>query len=137
MSHEPQRIRLERTRGWRKPARAVTVARPSPWGNPYTTAGAIENGYACTEEQARLVAAEWFGRWLLRLEVGDQDRYMAGPSGKTLYDRNWMWDHRGVLYGLDLACWCPLPEPGHPDICHGAVLLAWANGSGWPTWMSL
>ena len=28
------------------------------------------------------------------------------------------------LPGLDLACWCRLPEPGRPDLCHAAVLLA-------------
>lgn len=127
----PERIQLKRTKGWRKPERTVMVARPSPWGNPYTVEGAIENGYASTEEQARLVAAEWFGRWLLRLELGQQDHYTVHRGGK-LYDRNWMWDHRGVLYGRDLACWCPLAQP-----CHADALLAWANGTEWPAWMSL
>jgi hypothetical protein len=27
------------------------------------------------------------------------------------------------LPGRDLACWCRLPEPGNPDLCHAAVLL--------------
>ncbi|HEY6794781.1 MAG TPA: DUF4326 domain-containing protein [Kineosporiaceae bacterium] len=30
----PQRIQLRRTRGWRLPAGAVVVARPTRWGNP-------------------------------------------------------------------------------------------------------
>jgi hypothetical protein len=30
-----KRIRLQRTKGWRKPADAVVVARPTRWGNPY------------------------------------------------------------------------------------------------------
>lgn len=34
---------------------------------------------------------------------------------------------RAELAGRDLACWCPLPKPGEPDHCHGAVLLALAN----------
>ena len=29
------RIQLRRTKGWRKPAGAVVVDRPSKWGNPY------------------------------------------------------------------------------------------------------
>lgn len=33
----------------------------------------------------------------------------------------------GALTGRDLACWCPLPEPGEPDHCHGRVLLRRAN----------
>lgn len=36
-------------------------------------------------------------------------------------------DVRRELAGHDLACWCPLPEPGQPDICHAAVLLEIAN----------
>jgi Domain of unknown function (DUF4326) len=28
-----------------------------------------------------------------------------------------------TLEGKNLAYWCPLPEPGEPDICHAAVLL--------------
>ena len=31
------------------------------------------------------------------------------------------------LRGKNLACWCPLPEPGERDQCHAAVLLELAN----------
>jgi hypothetical protein len=31
------------------------------------------------------------------------------------------------LAGKDLACWCPLPAAGEPDICHAAALLVIAN----------
>lgn len=31
----PERIRLSRERGWRKPEGAVVVARPTRWGNPF------------------------------------------------------------------------------------------------------
>ena len=34
---------------------------------------------------------------------------------------------RALLHGRNLACWCPLPEPGQPDHCHAAVLLELAN----------
>jgi len=27
------------------------------------------------------------------------------------------------LRGKDVACWCPLPRPGEPDLCHAAVYL--------------
>ena len=33
---------------------------------------------------------------------------------------------RTELAGRDLACWCPPPEPGEPDYCHGALLLSLA-----------
>ena len=32
-----------------------------------------------------------------------------------------------TLRGRNLACWCRLPTPGAPDLCHAAVLLGWAN----------
>jgi Domain of unknown function (DUF4326) len=31
------------------------------------------------------------------------------------------------LAGKDLACWCPLPAEGQPDLCHAAALLVIAN----------
>lgn len=34
---------------------------------------------------------------------------------------------RTELAGRDLACWCRLPEPGDPDLCHAAILLLAAN----------
>ncbi|WP_329131485.1 DUF4326 domain-containing protein [Streptomyces sp. NBC_01476] len=32
------------------------------------------------------------------------------------------------LAGLDLACWCAVPEAGETDHCHAAVLLRLAAG---------
>lgn len=37
---------------------------------------------------------------------------------------------RAELGGRDLACWCPLPEPGEPDHCHAQVLLRLAAVGG-------
>src|SRR5215475_4897148 len=34
---------------------------------------------------------------------------------------------RRELASHDLACWCPLPAPGEPDVCHAALLLTVAN----------
>ena len=31
------------------------------------------------------------------------------------------------LRGKNLACWCPLPKAGEPDICHASVLIRLAN----------
>ena len=31
------------------------------------------------------------------------------------------------LTGKNLACWCPLPETGEPDLCHATVLLQFVN----------
>lgn len=37
----PKRIQRRRTKGWRMPAGAVYVGRPTKWGNPYP---AVEHG---------------------------------------------------------------------------------------------
>ena len=34
---------------------------------------------------------------------------------------------RTELAGRDLACWCPLPDPGEPDLCHAAIVLGAVN----------
>jgi len=95
----PQRIQRRRTRGWRMPANAVYVGRPTKWGNPFTVKSALECSFAETVEQARRVCVEFF-----------QDE--APVSAPSLEE----------LRGKDLVCWCPLDAP-----CHAGVLLEWAN----------
>jgi hypothetical protein len=103
----PQRIQLRRTKGWRKPPDAVTVSRPTRWGNPITVAqlrhdlGPAADGL--TDADLRALAVDCFAEYLeaddgLRQEVRDH------------------------LAGHDLACWCPLDGP-----CHADVLLRVAN----------
>lgn len=109
----PVRLQLSRRRGFRLQAHsqeinglpAVNCARPGPWGNPFV------------EKRAtfRHRAVERYRLWLAGQVVGvappDEDLVAAIP----------------LLCGLNLACWCPLPAPGEPDICHAAVLLEIAN----------
>ena len=124
----PDRIQLKRKRGWRLPEGAVSVGRPTKWGNPFTAAGAIETGFARTREQGREVAVEFYRRWILFEDAADSDIYTtATRTGE--YDRRWVRDHLAGLRGRTLACWCPLPADGEPDICHARVLLDLANGS--------
>jgi hypothetical protein len=85
----PQRIRLSRRRGWRKPPSAVVVARPSRWGNPFVI-------------DATTSRAEAIARFAAALDAGD--------VGYT-HD-----DVVRELAGHDLACWCPLDEPCHADV---------------------
>jgi hypothetical protein len=85
----PKRIQLRRTRGWRKPAGAVVVSRPSTWGNPFRV--------GVDGDAAQCVAA--YRRALL-----------AGELGVTVADV------RRELGGRDLACWCPPRAPCHGDV---------------------
>jgi hypothetical protein len=85
----PERIQLRRTRGWRKPAGVVVVARPSRWGNPFRL-GIDGDRATCVR--------------LYRQAL------LAGDLGVTTEDV------RRELAGRDLACWCPLDEPCHADV---------------------
>lgn len=94
----PQRIQLSRRRGWRKPDDAVTVARPSEWGNPFRVGeNATSRADAVAQHRALVLqdASEW---------VAFRERV------------------RTELRGKDLCCWCSLDGP-----CHADTLLEIAN----------
>ena len=86
----PSRIRLRRAKGWRKPAGAVVVARPTRWGNPFPSGG----------QRTRAEAVALYRR---ALEHGTD----GVPSRQEV---------RARLAGHDLACWCPLDGPCHADV---------------------
>jgi hypothetical protein len=110
----PDRVQLRRTKGWRLPAGAVVVSRPSRFGNPWRV-----------KKQG--------GEWLIKREGNDQsvscaDEATAHRRAVELY-REHLWNddelRRRVvdeLAGHDLACWC---RPGLA--CHATVLLEMAN----------
>ncbi|MEW2356389.1 DUF4326 domain-containing protein [Spirillospora sp. NPDC029432] len=106
-----ERIRLQRKKGWRKPEGAVVVARPSRWGNPWR----IGKGMTREESVARFTE-------YIRVRRDPPD----GWTDKIGYPADE--EIRRELKGRDLACWCPLPEEGRPDVCHAAVLLKIASG---------
>ena len=122
----PLRLRLSRAKGYRlqdqspdgRPVRIV--ARPTKFGNPFTIASWRAAGYVGSDEVARAACAEAFREWLAN---GDDGRHRAVEP----MQRRWILEELDALAGLHLACWCPLPEPGQPDHCHAAVLIALAN----------
>ena len=64
---------------------------------------------------------------MLRLHALDADAALEG-SGSAGVDAAGHDQRRGEdLRGKNLACWCELPKPGKPDLCHAAVLLEFAN----------
>lgn len=109
----PVRIQRKRTKGWRLPANAVYVGRPTLWGNPWTIAGAIQHEFAETESEARAWCIGMFAEWLTDPEATWS--YGADQARKIT-------DRLGTLEGKDLACWCPPKVP-----CHADVLLRLAN----------
>ncbi|GGV36750.1 hypothetical protein GCM10010293_40190 [Streptomyces griseoflavus] len=118
MTTTPRRIQRRRTKGWRKPDGAVYVGRGSHYGNPYRLVR-HDGGWSVrfgddgggvgtfpTALEARRYAAEAYRWWINQPEQAETLRAF-----------------RGLLYGRDLMCWCPMPGPGEPDHCHAAVLL--------------
>jgi hypothetical protein len=82
----PQRIRLSRLPGWRKPAGAIVVSRPSRWSNPFPVAE--------------------FGR----------DEAVRRYRELVTSTPDLMESVRQELADHDLACWCKLDQPCHADI---------------------
>lgn len=114
----PKRVRLSRTRGWRMPENAVSVARPGRWGNfyrvgqPMCPATIRRWGHRLRDfanrDHACVDAAEAVGRFRAVL----------------IFDEAIHAHLRAELAGKDLACWCALDKP-----CHADVLLEIANAA--------
>jgi len=83
----PRRIQLSRKKGFRLPASAIVVSRPTKWGNPYKP-GKFTRAQAVASYRRDLLAGK------LRVSAADA---------------------RTELRGHDLACWCPLGGPCHAD----------------------
>lgn len=115
----PIRIQRRRTKGWHMPAGAVSVTRPSEFGSPFRVVRAdrewwVENGLGLwrfdSEPEAIAASVRLYRQWL---GLSQNQRLLAQAQL--------------ALRGRDLACWCALPNPGQPDLCHAAVLLELVN----------
>lgn len=130
----PQRLRLSRAKGWRKPEGAVVVSRPSKWGNPWSPWSAVR------EVDGR----EQHGWFATGAHVPEAGPVHWGPGAKAaaLADCVELFDaHTAVggafefdpadlelLRGKDLLCWCPFELPdGNHHPCHGDTVLRLAN----------
>jgi len=115
----PSRIQRKRTKGYRLPAGAIYVGRPTKWGNPFKIGE--RNPFGTITQDGRHAASLFVGF------APQNERLIAAA--------------RAELAGHDLACWCALCDPhrehGKPlgsncpycAPCHADVLLAIANGA--------
>jgi hypothetical protein len=87
MTATPKRVQLRRTKGWRKPDGAISVARPHKWGNPYLVG---HPGIPDAE-----TAVQLYRQWL--------------PDSP-------LFAQVSELAGYDLMCFCPLNQPCHADV---------------------
>ena len=121
---DPVRLRLSRAKGFDLQVHsravnglpAVNVARPGPFGNPFTVQG-MADAYDCRTESAHHYAVEAFRRWLAL----PNDHETFGPMcGHEWTQKQHAEIHRRLpeLRGKNLACFC---RPEHA--CHADVLL--------------
>lgn len=140
MGDVPRRIQLRRTKGWRLPKTAISVARPTRWGNPWTwrqntPGGAWEVWNRARERRECLTRTEDGARY----QCIAYYREALKPPHRT-HSGALDFDPRDVaqLRGRDLACWCrlcPLHAEGKPfriqcpacDPCHADPLGMTAN----------
>lgn len=104
----PKRIQRKRTKGWRMPAGAVYVGRPTVFGNPWTK----------NDAEYWLAAGTDWRQWV----VGRYDAELTQRGGTGELEFVTVEQIRDQLRGKDLACWCPLDAA-----CHADVLLRVAN----------
>jgi hypothetical protein len=124
----PVRIQLRRTKGWRKPAGAIVVSRPSKWGNPYRVGSCSR--VECYDKRQHWHAYDNAGnssgcyterRWAAECAVNLYSVRALGPAlCLAVFEE---------LQGHDLACWCPLTnDDGSRFPCHADYLLGLADG---------
>jgi hypothetical protein len=94
----------------------MSVARPTIWGNPFAVG--TELRFPFDELFGPVVRDRAHAVEIFRTYA----RITSGYAGLV----------RRELAGKSLACWCPLPAAGGPDICHAAVLLSVANDPATP-----
>lgn len=137
----PKRIQLSRKKGSRKPPEAVTVSRPTKWGNSYRVIDVSE------EWEDDLNAGEKM--WTAISQDGTEyahnkdkresmdtavDLFRTDVEITLRFNTGWL----EPLRGKDLCCWCRLCEnhkDGLPmnetclkcDPCHADVYLEFAN----------
>jgi Domain of unknown function (DUF4326) len=116
----PKRIQRRRTKGWRMPAGAVYVGRPSQWGNPFVIARTTDQKDWVVTDTGGHVRSEFYPiQTAARAAAVRLYRLHSGPLGAHELDDD---EVKFALAGKDLVCWCPLDQP-----CHADVLLELAN----------
>jgi hypothetical protein len=128
----PQRIQRKRTRGSRLTGGALSVARPSRYGNPFRIVGTSVVGMDwddALEWDCGIGAMPDACQTYRRLPTRDAAaQYAVDLYRELLHARQRDWDPSRFAkwisgaQGRDLACYCPLDQP-----CHADVLLDIAN----------
>jgi hypothetical protein len=104
----PTRIQRSRRKGWKMPANAVYVGRPTKWGNPFRLGNPGPDDCMVCADRVEL--------------VGKYRSELTTFAGAGSFVRVTVDEIQRELRGRDLVCWCPLDQP-----CHADVLLELAS----------
>ncbi len=121
----PERVQLSRAKGFKLPASAIMVSRPTIWGNPYPVkVWGLDLSMTLFGESAR---GFWSPRHVEHLSDADVAIIYRAHSdfGRRFHLRfgcGAVEAARSLLRGRDVACWCKADER-----CHGDTWLEIAN----------
>lgn len=127
----PQRIQRRRTKGWRMPEGAISIARPSRYGNPFRVIESTVVGppwFDAKEWDGGITGPDTVQMYVSCSRRGDAIQHAVDLFDRLLTVRNRDWESARFTKwisgarGRDLACFCPLGQP-----CHGDPLLRWTN----------
>ena len=110
----PKRIQRSRARGWKMPAGALYVGRPTHWGNPLVGHGAAEAFWFWVARRTVTLreAVDVFNADGFDVLILDGYEPTQTAAGLPLDE----------LRGRDLVCWCAVGKP-----CHADALLEFSN----------
>ena len=113
-----KRIQRKRTKGYKMPAGAVYVGRPTKWGNPFVV------GREMTAWQKAFIATQLFPFDKIAEEYrrGTFSQPLTLEKSLEYYQIHIEFQVKNgnldlsELRGKDLVCWCPLDKKCHADI---------------------
>lgn len=124
----PNRIQLQRTKGWRKPEGSILVSRPSKWGNPFKVGDRVDRNDELFRYVERTLPDYVFANPSRLTAFSFQNIVMHTPQVVVDAFTWWLIEQPHLMVSLkelrghDLACWCPLDQP-----CHADALIELAN----------
>lgn len=113
LSQKPVRVQLSRASGWRMPANAVSVARPTRWGNPFYVSR-WRDAATCVALYRDALRGVWNPATSAHLPAAwsgysEHQAFLTRMGPRPL-------EQMQALRGKSLACWCKLGDPCHTDV---------------------
>jgi hypothetical protein len=109
----PDRVQLQRVKGWRMPPHTRKVDRTTIFGNPF-------DSVRHDAHDAVRIHRQWLTGEMSDREI--EERYAGIVAKHLIARRRRVLASLSDLRGLNLACWCSRTHP-----CHADLLLALAN----------